>query len=47
MEYTILHDVSSRLLEILVNQYIDKGWKPQGGIMIIVPNYYQAMIREK
>ena len=55
-EYTILSsDNYIEDLEELVNQYIEEGWKPQGGISISVVRddlftvkvtYLQAMYRK-
>lgn len=34
MEYTILKARTLSDLEHFVNEYIKKGWRPQGGVMI-------------
>ncbi len=34
MEYKILKELTSGKLEELVNQYLSKGWKLQGGVSI-------------
>jgi len=55
MEYTIIEATSTFNLEVQVNQHIQQGWIPQGGISIIhidrkydeIYKYYQAMIKVK
>ena len=48
MEYKILSDTNWKNLEFAVNRYIQKGWKPLGGISAggvgISIIYCQAMI---
>jgi hypothetical protein len=53
MEYTILIVNTLSGLERKVNEYIKKGWRPQGSIGIeqnaqfnTVEYYFQAMIKE-
>jgi len=51
--YVVLYEEWGHRLEKKVNEYIDKGYKPQGGISIEKSSesttncyYYQAMIKE-
>ncbi|MCP4325889.1 MAG: DUF1737 domain-containing protein [Alteromonadales bacterium] len=46
MRYEILTTVSLFNLESAVNEYISKGWTPQGGLFIYNGSYSQAMIKE-
>ena len=36
MEYTVVHATSPAQLTRLVNEYISNGWRPQGGVNVIV-----------
>jgi len=36
MLYTVVHATSPAKLAKLVNEYISEGWRPQGGIDVIV-----------
>lgn len=38
---------SLEALEIIVNDHIKDGWKPQGGLTITNALYCQAMYKEK
>ena len=48
-EYKIVEEMSRELLEIAVNELIQEGWKPKGGLQIAKDEhfdcYYQAMIK--
>ena len=48
-EYKIVERMSGELLEIAVNELIEEGWKPKGGLQIAKDGhldcYYQAMIK--
>ncbi len=48
MEYTILKANNLQDLEHFVNEYIEKGWRPQGGVTHYNEgtNHCQAMVRE-
>jgi len=50
MEYKILADTEPNLLEKRVNEHIQEGWQPLGGIAIPTDNegefYFQAMIKK-
>lgn len=51
MEYTVVKghaigDLSLGHFIDKVNEYISKGWKPQGGIIISGRFFLQAMIKE-
>jgi hypothetical protein len=47
VRYIILTAGSEKELVDKVNDHIDNGWRPQGGVSVrdIYPEYYQAMIR--
>jgi hypothetical protein len=48
MEYTILKANDEEYLTKMVNEYIAKGWVPQGGVSMVVSHYshyIQAMIK--
>jgi hypothetical protein len=51
MQYTILYYNSYAGLIDLVNQHIQKGWRPQGGLAIesteTMLAFYQAMVRDE
>jgi hypothetical protein len=34
MQYTIIQALSDDELELKVNDYMDAGWKPQGGVSV-------------
>lgn len=48
--YAILRDYDPFKLEIMVIEYMEQGWEPQGGIGIdnrhYPPRLYQAMVRK-
>ena len=52
MQYLIAKEQTSQLLANTVQELIDKGWKPQGGITTLYNQktdqlmIYQAMIKE-
>ncbi|MDT4895533.1 MAG: hypothetical protein QOH25_610 [Acidobacteriota bacterium] len=47
MEYTVLKETTLERLMITVSQYINNGWRPQGGVAIDgYTNYYQAMVKD-
>lgn len=48
MEYIVLEGVGTKGITRLVNEYIGKGWKPQGGIGVRenTDYFYQAMVRD-
>lgn len=53
MKYCIVEEKSSEKLEVKVNMLISEGWKPQGGINVVVVApalsvwfFQQAMIKE-
>ncbi|MGE8556643.1 MAG: hypothetical protein ACN6OB_22200 [Chryseobacterium jejuense] len=43
MNYKVLSNLSLEALEKEVNDYILKGWKPQGGISVNASGFYQAI----
>lgn len=46
MEYTILKESTFDRLIITVSQYINNGWRPQGGVAVDgYTNFYQAMVK--
>jgi len=49
-EYKIVEKMSGELLETAVNELIEEGWKPKGGLQIAkdehLDRYYQAMVRD-
>jgi len=49
MKYTVVGTRDQSKFEERVNDLIKEGWKPQGGIFIVVDNngwiYYQAMVK--
>jgi len=46
MEYTVLKETKLDRLITMVNQYINNGWRPQGGVAIDgYTNFYQAMVK--
>jgi hypothetical protein len=47
MQYRIVEARNVPALELSVMEWIRKGWKPQGGVMLDPPLYAQAMIKEK
>ncbi|MFA4919733.1 MAG: DUF1737 domain-containing protein [Thermodesulfovibrionales bacterium] len=47
MEYRILLAYNSADLEKQVNDLLNQGWRPQGGLCLTSGNYYvQAMIKD-
>ena len=47
MQYTILMASTLKALIETVNEHIELGWKPQGGVCVTADDYYfQAMIEE-
>ena len=50
IEYKIVERMSGELLEMAVNELIQEGWKPKGGLQIAkdehLGHYYQAMIKD-
>ena len=49
-EYKIVEKMSGELLEMAVNELIEEGWKPKGGLQIAkdehLDHYYQAMVKD-
>ena len=47
LEYTIVRSDSSFDLSKTVNEYIRRGWKPQGGVAVDIAfgSFYQAMVK--
>ena len=47
LEYTIVRSDSSFDLSKTVNEYIQRGWKPQGGMAVNsgFGTFYQAMVK--
>lgn len=45
MEYRIISHVYGARLEELIEQAMQDGWLPQGGIAVHGDMFYQAMIR--
>jgi len=49
MEYIVVGTTKQSEFEKRVNDLIKQGWKPQGGIFIVIDNngwiYYQAMVK--
>nr|WP_199162585.1 DUF1737 domain-containing protein [Elizabethkingia sp. ASV34] len=45
MEYKVLENSHSLLLEKEVNEYLLKGWIPQGGIAVTSLGFYQAIVK--
>ena len=46
MEYTVLKETTLDRLITMVNQYINNGWRPQGGVAIDgYTHFYQAMVK--
>jgi len=43
MYYKVISNPILESLEKEVNEYILKGWKPQGGILVIDKGYFQAI----
>lgn len=43
MYYKVISNPILESLEIEVNEYILKGWRPQGGILVTASGYYQAL----
>jgi len=41
--YTVLEASSKEKLEVLVMEFISKGWQPLGGVAIAGLSFYQAM----
>ncbi len=50
MEYRIISKKNENELEREINEMLRKGWKPQGGLVVVdAPDswiYWQAVIRE-
>lgn len=52
MEYLIAEAQSAQLLQEKVQQYLDEGWEPLGGLSVATYAagawwYYQALIKRK
>ncbi|MFP3834776.1 hypothetical protein [Chryseobacterium sp. SIMBA_028] len=45
MYYKVISNPILESLEKEVNEYIIKGWRPQGGILIAAGGYYQAIAK--
>ncbi|SHG00893.1 DUF1737 domain-containing protein [Chryseobacterium vrystaatense] len=43
MYYKVISNPILEYLEKEVNEYILKGWKPQGGILVTGDGFYQAL----
>lgn len=43
MYYKVISNSILEYLEKEVNEYILKGWKPQGGILVTGDGFYQAL----
>ena len=46
MEYKILEAPTNEELEKKVNEHIQLGWKPMGGVAIVDAATAQAMVKE-
>lgn len=46
MEYSVVVSSILRILIEQVNEKLKDGWKPQGGLMFIDDNYFQAMFKQ-
>ena len=49
MEYIVISSDSLEGLSKLVHEYIDNGWRLQGGVAVAVVysiGFYQAMVRD-
>lgn len=42
--YTVVYDTNINGLITEVNEYISRGWLPQGSVTVDVAAFYQAMI---
>lgn len=47
MEYKIIIGIGTGDLERRINELLEQGWKPQGGIASDGRAFFQAMIKEK
>lgn len=45
MEYIILEGTNPSNLASKVNEFIQKHWKPLGGLAVTPTNFFQAMVR--
>jgi len=45
MEYTIIQDMNSERFIAMVNEAIQEGWRPLGGMAVSGLWLYQAMVR--
>jgi len=46
MEYKIVKEITTYSLEKKVNELLDEGWEPTGGILIHDDYYYQALVKK-
>ena len=51
MKYEILGHTNKRQLEIIVRNYLNNGWRLQGGVAVSVKNgndagYFQAVVKD-
>lgn len=47
MKYRILEERMPGLLETRVNRYLEKGWEPIGGLVVMDEAYYQTIIKKE
>lgn len=51
MEYKVLAATGISDFMLLIEEYIEFGWVPQGGIVVIaepsMPKFYQAMVKNE
>ena len=45
MRYKMLYGDTPKALQQAVNEHLDAGWQPQGGIAIAMGMLYQAMVQ--
>jgi len=44
MAYAVLEGETIKQLELLVKEYISKGWQPLGGVSAAEGHFFQAMV---
>ncbi|MDV3537954.1 hypothetical protein CMU94_02305 [Elizabethkingia anophelis] len=46
MEYKVISNSNLNELEKEINDYLTKGWKPQGGVCLVSFSFYQAIVKD-
>ena len=45
MEYTVVHAETLEDLQRIVNEHMVAGWRPQGGLILGLGVFYQALVK--